>query len=84
MNRREHEVPATLPRLISMKEAASYLGVSFWTVREWVLGGHLPSVRLPPLRRREGEAQRECLRRVLIDREQIDAFVESRTRGGRQ
>jgi hypothetical protein len=68
------------PRLLNMRQAASYLGCSFWTVRDYVLQGLIPVVEMPPLRPREGDRQRRVLRRVLIDRSDLDAFVESRKR----
>jgi hypothetical protein len=68
------------PRLLNMRQAASYLGCSFWTVRDYVRQGLIRVVEMPPLRPREGERQRRALRRVLIDRSDLDAFVESRKR----
>lgn len=68
------------PRLLNMRQAAAYLGCSFWTVRDYVLQGLIPVVDMPPLRAREGDRQRQALRRVLIDRVDLDAFVESRKR----
>jgi hypothetical protein len=68
------------PRLLNMRQAAAYLGCSFWTVRDYVLQGLIPVVDMPPLRPREGDRQRTALRRVLIDRADLDAFVESRKR----
>ena len=68
------------PRLLNMRQAAAYLGCSFWTVRDYVLQGLIPVVDMPPLRPREGDRQRKALRRVLIDRADLDAFVESRKR----
>ena len=35
------------PRLLTMRQAAEYLGVSYWTVRSWVESGKLRAVRLP-------------------------------------
>ncbi|MGH7274947.1 MAG: helix-turn-helix domain-containing protein, partial [Nitrospiria bacterium] len=35
------------PRLLTLREAADYLAVSYWTVRTWVESGKLPAVRLP-------------------------------------
>ena len=66
------------PRLLNLRQTAAYLGVSFWSVRDWVLAGYLPVVDLPPLRPREGERQRRTLRRVLVDRADLDRFIESR------
>jgi predicted site-specific integrase-resolvase len=68
------------PRLLNMRQAAAYLGCSFWTARDYVLQGLIPVVDMPPLRAREGDRQRKTLRRVLIDRADLDAFIESRKR----
>jgi predicted DNA binding CopG/RHH family protein len=67
-----------VPRLLNMRQAAKYLGCSFWTVRDYVLQGLIPVVELPPLRARTGARQRETLRRVVIDRADLDKFVETR------
>jgi len=50
------------PRLYSLKRAAEYLGVSYWTIRDYIFRGELPSVRLG--------------RRVLVDVRDLDALVE--------
>jgi hypothetical protein len=71
---------AIRPRLLNMRQAAAYLGCSFWTARDYVLQGLIPVVDLPPLRAREGDRQRKTLRRVLVDRADLDAFIESRKR----
>ena len=68
------------PRLLNMRQAAEYLGCSFWTARDYILQGLIPVVELPPLRAREGDRQRKTLRRVLVDRGDLDAFIESRKR----
>jgi hypothetical protein len=68
------------PRLLNMRQAAEYLGCSFWTARDYILQGLIPVVDLPPLRAREGDRQRRSLRRVLVDRADLDAFIESRKR----
>jgi hypothetical protein len=69
-------IPVSNQRLLSLREAAAYLACSYWSVRDWCLAGLLPTVTLPPLRRRAGEAPRTSLRRVLIDRADLDAFIE--------
>lgn len=38
---------SALPRLLTLRQAASYLAVSAGTVRGWVASGTLPAVRLP-------------------------------------
>lgn len=68
------------PRLLNMREAAEYLGCSFWTARDYILQGLIPVVEMPPLRPREGERPRKTLRRVLVDRADLDAFIEARKR----
>jgi len=73
---------AVAPRLLDMRQAALYLGCSYWTVRDWVQAGLIPMVELPALRPREGEPPRKALRRVLIDRVDLDAFIDARKGGG--
>lgn len=45
-----------------------------------MLQGLIPAVDMPPLRPRPGERGRRTLRRVLIDRADLEAFVQSRKR----
>ena len=68
------------PRLLNMRQAAEYLGCSFWTARDYILQGLIPVVEMPPLRPREGERPRKTLRRILVDRADLDAFIEVRKR----
>ena len=42
--------------------------------------GLIPVVDMPPLRPRDGERPRKTLRRILVDRLDLDAFIESRKR----
>jgi hypothetical protein len=67
--------PGPSPRLLNLRQAAVVLGVSFWSVRDYVLAGLLPSVQLPALRPREGDRPKQSLRRVLVDVEDLDAFI---------
>lgn len=48
-------------RLVSEQEAAHYLGVSYWTVRNLRFRGELPSIKIH--------------RRILIDRQDLDAYI---------
>jgi excisionase family DNA binding protein len=59
-------------RLFDLKTAAAYLGVSYWTVRDLVLNGVVPAVRIPCPRSRDGRN----IRRILIDRHDLDAFID--------
>jgi hypothetical protein len=70
----------TAPRLIDLRTAAAYLGVSFWTMRDWVLAGHLPAMQLPALRARSGARPGQSLRRVLVDVRDLDAFIDAHKR----
>src|SRR5262245_12272689 len=58
------------PRLFGVREAAHYLGVSAWSVREWVAAGTIPKVDAP------------C-RRTLIDRQDLDALIDRWKERGR-
>lgn len=75
------EPPAISPRLFNLKQMADYLGCSYWTARDYVLGELVPVVELPPLRPREGERPRKSLRRVLVDRADLDIFIDARKGG---
>jgi excisionase family DNA binding protein len=52
-------------------EAASYLGVSYWTCRDLVNYGTVPAVRLPNPRARDGRT----VRRILVDRADLDRLI---------
>src|SRR5437016_2443400 len=58
--------PSALPRLLTLKQAANYLQVSYWTVRGWTEAGKLPAVRLP------GDG-----RLIRIERAALDRLIES-------
>ena len=64
---------APVPRLLRLQEAANYLSVSYWTVRDLVARGAIPPVRLPSPGARDGGA----LRRVLLDRRDLDRLIEN-------
>ena len=55
------------PRLLSQQDAASYLGISYWTIRDLVFRRELPFVKIG--------------RRILVDRIDLDAYLDrSKTR----
>ena len=62
---------AVAPRLLDIEQAATYIGVSGWTLRGLIADGAVPTVQ-PPSARRTGEP----MRRVLLDREDLDALIE--------
>jgi len=70
--------PTITPRLLNLRQVAVYLRCSYRTARDYALAGLVPVVNLPPLRPREGDRAKTSLRRVLIDREDLDRFIEAR------
>ncbi len=55
------ENKAPFQRLFSQKQAAVYLGISYWTLRDLCFRGDIPYVRVK--------------RRLLVDREDLDAYI---------
>jgi len=53
---------SVLPALLTLKQAAAYLAVSYWTVRAWVDAGKLPAVRLP------GDGRLVRVERMVLER----------------
>jgi len=60
------------PRVLNLRAGAKYLGISYWSLRDLVLAGHVPAVRLPCPRARDGR----MMRRLLVDRRDLDALIE--------
>ncbi len=54
--------PSHAPRLLSVKDAAVYLGVSPWTIRSLGWSREIPEVKIG--------------RRVLYDREDLDRYID--------
>jgi hypothetical protein len=68
------------PRLLSLAEAARYLGVSPWTARELVNAGSIPVTSIPrpqTARMHRRHPVHDSLRRLLIDRCDLDRLVET-------
>ena len=53
---------ASEPRLLSQQDAASYLGISYWTVRDLVFRHEIPHMKIG--------------RRILVDQKDLDAYVD--------
>ena len=53
---------AITPRLLSERDAAAYLGISYWTLRDLVFRRELSRVQIG--------------RRVLVDQRELDAYVD--------
>jgi hypothetical protein len=60
-------------RLLDLRAAATYLGLSYWTVRDCVVSGMIPVVKLPCPRANDGRT----IRRTLIDRRDLDHLIEA-------
>ncbi len=58
----------TVPRLLNLKAAAAYLGVSPWTIRDLEAAGTLKRVSIP--------VGRKDLRKLLFDRIDLDELIE--------
>jgi len=50
------------PRLLSQQEAGRYLGISYWTIRDLVFRREIPFIKIG--------------RRVLVDRRDLDAYLD--------
>jgi predicted site-specific integrase-resolvase len=68
------------PRVTNLKGAAAYVGVSYWTMRDYVIQGLVRVVELPPMRAKEGEAARRVLNRIVIEYDELDRFLDERRR----
>jgi excisionase family DNA binding protein len=57
---------------MDLRTAAAYLGCSYWTLRDLVPNGHIPAVRIPSPRLRDGRV----MRRILIDSRDLERLIE--------
>jgi hypothetical protein len=55
---------AVTPRLLPLKEAARFLGLTTWSLREAVWRGDIPVVRFPGGRK------------MFVDTQDMEAFIE--------
>lgn len=62
---------ALAPRLLDVRAGAAYLGLSTTTFRTLVAAGAIPRIRVPT------GAHRGELRKVLVDRQDLDRLVET-------
>lgn len=72
-------VRAIQPRLLSVEEAAEYLGLSYWSMKELIGAGDVPLIRVPrprTLRQHKRAARSQVLRRTLVDVRDLDALVD--------
>ena len=68
-------LPAQAARLLDLPSAAAYLACSTWTLRDLVAAGTLRRVRVPL----PGGSE---LRKVLLDRADLDRLIEAWKAGG--
>ena len=54
----------TSPRLLTLKKAADYLGLTVWALRERIWAGHIPCIRFPGGRK------------MYIDTADLDSFIQ--------
>lgn len=89
LSRSEVAIP---PRLLTLKQGAVYCACSYWTLRDLVLNGTVPAVRIPSGRINSGrkhgakrpsrvlvpatDSRVKTLRRVLVDRFDLDRLIE--------
>ena len=72
----------TAPRLLTIAGAARYMSLSPWTIRSWLRFGLLEPVRLPgcailgPGGKVIARPQQRTMRRILIERRQLDRLIE--------
>jgi excisionase family DNA binding protein len=50
------------PRLLSQHDAATYLAISYWTLRDLIFRREIPFVKIG--------------RRILVDRMDLDAYLD--------
>jgi hypothetical protein len=79
---RDVQSRAFQPRLMNLHDAARYIGLSYWTLRDYVADGLIPRVSLPCSRsRKKGGAIVRLAgdteaRRILVDRADLDSLIE--------
>ena len=68
---------ACWPRLLDIRSAALYLGVSTRTIEQWIADEILRPVQMP------GMGRTLKLRRVLMDRQDLDELIERQKKAAR-
>jgi hypothetical protein len=73
LKNRPSDVRAQPARLMDLHGAAAYLGISYWSLRDLVAAGEIPTVQPPAPTGRKGQR----LRRVIVDIRDLDALIET-------
>jgi excisionase family DNA binding protein len=66
--RRHKKIQWMPPRLLTIKKAAEYLGLTVWAVRERIWTGHIPVVQFPGGRK------------MYVDIRDIEEFIKKNKR----
>ena len=66
---RAADAQSVVPRLLDPRSAGSYLGLSYWSLREMVLNGEIPHVRFRN-------------KKILLDRQDLDKWIEAEKQCG--
>lgn len=64
----EQRIVNPLPRLLTLKQASSYLGLTVWALRERIWAGQLPVLQFPGGRKQ------------YVDRNDLESFIERNKR----
>ena len=69
------------PRLLSLRQAAAYVGVSYWLLRDYVIDGTLRAVKLPGSRLKKGgrvvaNSKDHHMRKIMLDRSDLDQLID--------
>ena len=56
--------PPVSPRLLTLKDAAQWLGLTVWAMRERIWNGHIPYVRF------------DGGRKIYVDVSDLESFIE--------
>ena len=64
----EQRIVNPLPRLLTLKQASDYLGLTVWALRERIWNGQLPVLQFPGGRKQ------------YLDRNDLESFIERNKR----
>lgn len=59
-------------RILDLHQSATYLGISYWTMRDLVNAGRIPTVKIPSVRAGDGRP----IRRILVDIRDLDLLID--------
>lgn len=77
---RHRDRTTSWPRLMTLELAGAYLSVSGWTIREYINAGDLPVVQARRPRTASAlkhKPEGDALRRLLVDRDDLDRLADS-------